>query len=87
MKFRKKPLIVEAEQWFPFTDVAGVVWGEYWDFEQGILKQGAILRTLEGTFEVTDGDWIVTGVKGEKWPVKDEIFRESYEEVDETVRT
>ncbi|QIG68225.1 hypothetical protein EVB56_034 [Rhizobium phage RHph_Y1_10] len=27
------------------------------------------------------GDWIIRGVKGELYPIKDEIFRETYEEV------
>ena len=30
---------------------------------------------------VSDGDWIITGVKGEKYPCKPDIFTETYEEV------
>jgi len=81
-KFRKKPIIVEAEQ-FVDKPVSNIQYGEFWDFNEGRLKHGPILKTLEGTFEVTPGDWIVTGVKGEQWPEKDDIFKESYEPLED----
>jgi hypothetical protein len=37
------------------------------------------IKTLEGTMNVIPGDWIITGVQGEKYPCKDEIFRATYE--------
>lgn len=37
---------------------------------------------LEGNHEITPTDWIVTGVKGERYPVKDDIFRMTYEPVE-----
>lgn len=41
------------------------------------------MHTLEGTsFTLVEGDWIIKGVKGEFYPIKDEIFRETYEPVD-----
>ena len=39
------------------------------------------IKTLEGWFKVLVGDWIITGVKGEKYPCKPDIFEISYEEV------
>lgn len=39
------------------------------------------LPTLEGKYTVTEGYWIVTGVKGEKYPVRDDIFKETYHKV------
>lgn len=42
-----------------------------------------VIDTLEGLMVASPGDWIVTGVKGEKYPVKDEIFQLTYEPVDE----
>ncbi|KRL81789.1 hypothetical protein [Ligilactobacillus equi] len=36
--------------------------------------------TLEGSLEVNIGDWIATGIKGEHWAIKDDIFRETYAE-------
>lgn len=39
-------------------------------------------ETLEGPLVVHPGDWIATGVNGEHWPVKDEIFQKSYTKAD-----
>lgn len=39
------------------------------------------IETLEGGHIVCPGDWIITGTKGEHWPVKPDIFAETYEEV------
>lgn len=38
-----------------------------------------MIQTLEGTMKASPGDWIVTGIKGERYPVKHEIFVETYE--------
>ena len=38
------------------------------------------IDTLEGGHIVCPGDWIVTGVQGEHYPIKDSIFKETYEE-------
>ena len=37
--------------------------------------------TLEGVHSGRKGDWLAKGVKGELWPIKDEVFRATYEEV------
>ena len=37
------------------------------------------ISTLEGTIVASPGDWIITGVAGETYPCKDEIFRQTYE--------
>lgn len=37
------------------------------------------IETLEGRMEVTPSDWIITGVKGEKYPCKPDIFEQTYE--------
>lgn len=39
------------------------------------------IPTLEGTMKASVGDWIITGVKGEQYPCKPDIFEASYEEV------
>jgi len=41
------------------------------------------IDTLEGIMRADPGDWIITGVKGERYPVKNDIFLLTYEEVDE----
>ncbi len=42
-----------------------------------------IIRTLEGDMVANEGDWIITGVKGEKYPCKPDIFEMTYEPVTE----
>ena len=42
-----------------------------------------IISTLEGEMEAKIGDWIIKGVKGELYPCKDDIFRATYEPVEE----
>lgn len=75
MKFRKKPVVVEAVQFHKLGDHPAVV-------QNSESPTGFAMQTLESTakmFEVTPGDWIITGVKGESYPCKDEIFRATYE--------
>lgn len=79
--FLKKPIVVEAEQFFV---------GNY--FNNGYLPEGVVfsdgsfyIDTLEGRLRVLDGDWIITGIKGEKYPCKPDIFEASYEEVESGV--
>lgn len=84
--FRKRPLIVTADQWFPGTVIPGVEFpAPAADLaklaamgERSDPDRTALIRTLEGPFVVWPGDWILTGVKGEKWPVKPDIFALSY---------
>lgn len=90
MKFRKRPLVVEAEQWFPDRPVEGVTFPASYEELAKLAALGervdalttGLIRTLEGPFSVTPGDWIITGVKGERWPVKPDIFAASYEPVE-----
>ena len=39
------------------------------------------IETLEGTMKANIGDYVITGVKGEKYPCKPDVFHETYEEV------
>jgi hypothetical protein len=41
------------------------------------------IQTLEGTMHAQVGDWIITGLRGEQYPCKPDIFAASYEEVTE----
>ena len=41
-----------------------------------------IIETLEGAMHAEIGDWIITGVKGEQYPCKPDIFMMSYEPAD-----
>jgi hypothetical protein len=73
MKYRKKPVIVEATQWFKMGDHPEVV--IHW--HQGLMMP--CVWTLEGLMQVTPGDWIITGVQGEHYPCKPDIFELTYE--------
>jgi hypothetical protein len=44
------------------------------------------IPTLEGLMIASAGDWIIRGVQGEFYPIKDSIFRETYEPVEESHR-
>ncbi len=41
------------------------------------------IETLEGVMHASPGDWIITGVNGEKYPCKPDIFEKTYEPVEE----
>lgn len=94
MKFRKKPIEVEAEHfdWEDgqgVPDIAGVKF-KLWvvlDVGGGRKKNApdiktAYVETLEGPLHVSRGDWIITGVKGERYPCKPDIFEATYERVE-----
>lgn len=76
MKYRKKPVVVEAEQFFVNT-LGGWPVGMYRDGEGTYL-----IDTLEGPLRVSDGDWIITGIQGERYPCKPDIFEATYEPVE-----
>ena len=59
MKYRKKPVVVEAYQ----TD------------------KEMVIHTLEGDMTANAGDYIITGVNGEQYPRKPDIFEKTYEKV------
>lgn len=46
-------------------------------------NEAVVIETLEGTMRADPGDWIITGVKGEVYPCKPDIFEATYEPVDE----
>lgn len=84
MKFRKKPIIVNAEQvteqWFEKDKSPFRMIGNY---QTEVLRGSRRIEiaTLEGIMYARRGDWIVIGINGEAYPVKDEIFRKTYEPV------
>lgn len=55
--------------------------GPYSDQPTGQLSHARI-PTLEGDMYATPGDWIITGVQGEVYPCKPEIFEQTYEPID-----
>ena len=89
-KFRKKPVVIEAVQ-FTFEMAMGQV-----DLPGGVEFGGRTshpgrnelqwhrhyIETLEGRMSIEIGDWIITGVKGEHYPCKPDIFEATYEPVE-----
>lgn len=41
------------------------------------------IPTLEGVMHASAGDWIITGINGEQYPCKPDIFEKTYEPVDD----
>lgn len=84
MKFRKKPVVIEARQFTEeaFDDVASWCGARRSPLTQpGTPYPYLVIPTLEGDHMATFGDWIIQGVKGEFYPCKPDIFAATYEEV------
>lgn len=85
MKYRKKPVIIEAREvgTEPFA-ITGKWCGGKPITDGGNRVVGIAIKTLEGTMRADIGDWIIQGVKGEFYPCKPDIFAATYEPVQET---
>ena len=89
-KYHKKPVVIEAQQWFGFhTPIPQV---EHFNTENRIddsicphcytaMSLHGWIKTLEGGHIVCPQDWIIKGVKGEFYPCKPDIFEQTYEKV------
>ena len=99
LKFRKKPVVIEAFQMTRERGESNWDWPEWlhkaWNGEHGIPgtmfrvaagpdKGMLAIETLEGEHLVSWGDWIIQGVKGKMYPCKPDIFEATYEPVEET---
>ena len=88
MKFRKKPVVIDAIQ------VPDLTTGPCNEFFEALMEVGIhstpdrillpmsdhlLIRTLEGEMRADIGDWIIRGVKGEFYPCKPDIFEATYE--------
>ena len=80
MKFRKKPVVIEAISWTEDNDKE--IQRFIGDF--GIVKGRYVeIGTLEGLMVAAPGDWIIKGIKKEFYPCKPDIFEATYEKVNE----
>lgn len=75
-KYRKRPIVIHAEQWWPDVKIKGV------EVTKDDFGYHARIKTLEGTMFVTQGDWIIKGVEGELYPCKPGIFEKTYEPIE-----
>ena len=91
-QFRKKPVVIEAVRFDGSYDCAfnlaaeskGPIWLEsIYVGPEGERKWTGRLKveTLEGVMIANPGDWIITGVKGERYPCKPDVFALTYDPV------
>ena len=89
MKYRKKPVVIDAILFWKNGD-AVLNWvneGQAkigrdpatWHPIEGPHQWGLMIPTLEGQHIATPGDWIIRGVAGEHYPCKPDIFAATYE--------
>lgn len=93
MKFRKKPVVIEAIQ-YTGDNLREVLeftgkhprWSEWFDsfeaYQAHVERDRRVFKifTLEGVMEATPGDWIIRGVHGEHYPCKPDIFEKTYDQ-------
>jgi hypothetical protein len=84
IKYRKKPVVIEAIQYLGGGDFAEPRLPQWmWDaLEHGTAmnRRGElVIRTPEGDMVANPGDWVICGVKGELYPCKPDIFAMTYE--------
>jgi hypothetical protein len=85
MRFRKKPVVIEAVQLLEetFTDCLEFVGQD--NLGDGTSQDELCIEivTLEGNMMAREEDWIIRGVKGEVYPCKLDIFEATYEPIEE----
>lgn len=93
MKFRKKPVIIEAVQISKRMDLSSPDWWRAAVETDAVILHGmgkytrdipsVNVHTLEGIMTGCDGDWIIQGVKGELYPCRRDIFDATYDVVED----
>ena len=95
MKYRKKPVVIEAVQWdgrnleeikeFVGDSLIYEIFDTTWEGRWGVPTTTPTIymgiKTLEGTHVCSEGDYIIKGVQGEFYPCKPDIFEQTYEQV------
>lgn len=86
MKYRKKPVVIEAIRFMPETLDKCITFcgGDYaYRNSSAGAPFGEVIeiKTLEGAMLAVPGDFIIKGVKGEFYPCKPDIFEATYEPV------
>lgn len=91
MRYRKKQIEIEAEEYRigledGFDTIGIAITNGYKGHVQpkcAEFKGIPYINTLEGRHYISEGDYIITGVKGERYPCKSDIFELTYEKVNE----
>ena len=86
MKYRKKPVVINAIQWtgkntdevkeLAFTSTCKIT----------VNYDSICIETLEGLMSAKIGDWIIKGIKNELYPCNPDVFAATYELVEPTTR-
>lgn len=84
--YRKRPVVIQAQQYDPASGrvPAGVCWADNRK-HCAHLSGTPHVHTREGPLAVSPGDYIITGIKGEQYPCKPDIFEQTYELVDDRI--
>jgi hypothetical protein len=82
MKYRKKPVVIDAERFYPLDWVYGHKVRGVDRMEMDGHQPYGVVKTLEGEMRAEHGDWIIRGVAGEFYPCKPDIFEATYELVE-----
>jgi hypothetical protein len=82
--YRKKPVVIEAEQLTPNNIIRLEGWcgGNVKGIKLPRAEWCIDIQTLEGEMRAEMGDWIIKGVKGEFYPCKPDIFEMTYDAVE-----
>ena len=97
MKYRKKPVVIEAFQmtkerrWdnSEWPNWLHIAWntdpgeGSVWIDPNDASGQRLVCGILEGVYRIDWNDWIIQGIKGEIYPCKPDIFEQTYDKVEE----
>jgi hypothetical protein len=84
MKYRKKPVVIEAIQWTGGNSEE--IYSKFPECFNSIIiyhNDALIIKTLEGNMTANDGDYIIKGIKGEFYPCREDIFLATYEKVED----
>lgn len=84
MKYRRKPVVVEAMQYDGTNFLALNKWSNHQvKVDITSYQSRVVIPTLEGDLEVSIGDYVIKGVQGKFYPCKPDIFEATYEKVEE----
>jgi hypothetical protein len=80
-KYRKKPVVIEAVQWTGnnLEELRSFVPEEH---RHNRINEPIGIKTLEGIMTISEGDFVIRGVKGEYYPCKPDIFEATYDVVE-----
>lgn len=82
-KYRKKPIEIDAMQWIKGKTDPFLIFMMSDDIDDMCMIDGELMiHTLEGLMKVSDGDYVIKGIKGEIYPCKPDIFEQTYEKVE-----